>query len=172
MWTRCSENPPPSAAQDGGWGRPTAGGAWGAAPVACGSVASFPLEFLTHIPARPPPPLPDHSSSRQGPQLSKPRVYTPSPPPTHTQSRVVSFLQGTRVGFWLPSLRPLLSNSTQLSCGCCSSPPSDHEVPGTHAPGTLGGLVSQQCEPWAGGVFTPRACLASPDWVCRAGTAV
>ena len=97
----------------------------------------------------------------------------PTPPPhTHTQSRVVSFLQGTRVGFWLPSLRPLLSNSTQLFCGCCSSPPSDHEVPGTHAPGTLGGLVSQQCEPWAGGVFTPRACLASPDWVCRAGTAV
>ena len=87
MWTRCSENPPPSAAQDGGWGRPTAGGAWGAAPVACGSVASFPLEFLTHIPARPPPPLPDHSSSRQGPQLSKPRVYTPSPPPhTHTHT--------------------------------------------------------------------------------------
>ena len=161
-------------------GHPTAGGAWGAVLVACGSVASFPPEFLTHIPARPPPPparsqqLPSRAPAEQTQGIHA--IPTPPPPHTHTQSRV-------NVHTWCHSCR-----GPVLGFGCPASAPSSVTAPSFSVgaallhPQTMRFWVPMLLGHWeAWSVSTvnpelegsrPRVCLTSPHGVCRAGTAV
>lgn len=127
-----------------------------------------------------PRPLPDHSSSRQGPQLSKPRIYMPSPPHppthTHTQSRVnvhtwCHSCRGPVLGFGCPASTPSSVTAPSFSVGAALLHPQTMRF---RVPMLLG-----HWEAWSVSTVNPelegsrpRVCLTSPHGVCRAGTAV
>ena len=164
---RCSENAPHVLL--GRWGgAPHSRGSLGCRAGLCG-VASFPLEYSPTFQQDNHPPRSQPLPSRAPAEQTR-GVHTVPTPDRNTQRWVsvrawVPFLQGTRGGFWLPSLRPLLSNSTQLFWGRRSSPPSDHELLGHWEAWSVSSV-----NPGLAG-SRPRVCPTSPDGLCRPGTA-